>query len=65
MISLTLTAKHNENGMVTKTRTIERKVIKCAHKPGPSSHAAKGKQTFSWSSLPIFSILILFASIVV
>ena len=62
MISLTLTAKHNENGMVTKTRRIDRKVIKCAHKPGPSSHAAKGKQTVSWSSVAIvFLIHILFA----
>ena len=47
--------------MVTKTRRIDRKVIKCAHKPGPSSHAAKGKQTVSWSSVAIFSIHILFA----
>ena len=57
MISLTLTAKHNENGMVTKTRRIDRKVIKCAHKPGPSSHAAKGKQTVSWSSVAIVFLI--------
>ena len=56
-----MTAKHNENGMVTKTRRIDRKVIKCAHKPGPSSHAAIEKQTVSWSSVSIFSIHKLFA----
>ena len=41
----TLTAKHNENGMVTKTRTIDKNVIRCAHNPGPSSHAVMDKKS--------------------
>jgi hypothetical protein len=38
---LTLTAKQSENGMVMKTRTIEKKVRRWAQIPGPSSHAEK------------------------
>jgi len=40
----TLTAKQREKGSVTSTRIMEKKVSKCAHKPGPSSQAACGKE---------------------
>jgi hypothetical protein len=34
-----LTAKQSEKGMVMKTRTMEKKVSRCAQMPGPSSQA--------------------------
>ena len=37
----TLTAKHKEKGMVTNTSRMDRKVIRWAHRPGPSSQAVR------------------------
>ncbi len=39
--TITLTAKHREKGTVTNTRTMEKKVMRWAQMPGPSSHATK------------------------
>jgi hypothetical protein len=43
MVKVTLTAKQSENGMVMKTRTMEKKVNRWAQIPGPSSQAATEK----------------------
>jgi 6-pyruvoyl-tetrahydropterin synthase len=66
-MTITLTAKQSENGMVMNTSTIEKKVKRCAQIPGPSSHAEKTKfkryfvsfissfilPTWKWSSLKL------------
>ena len=44
---LALTAKHSEKGIVTKTRSMEKNVIKCAQTPGPSSQAKIKKGEFN------------------
>ena len=52
-----MTAKQSENGMVMKTRTIEKKVRRWAQIPGPSSHAGKEKnQIFTKKNLTNFVV---------
>jgi hypothetical protein len=55
-MTITLTAKQSENGMVMNTSTIEKKVKRCAQIPGPSSHAGK-KQNLRDISFLLYQVL--------
>jgi hypothetical protein len=56
-MTITLTAKQSENGMVMNTSTIEKKVKRCAQIPGPSSHAEKKQNLRDISFLLVYQLL--------